>query len=731
MPSDGDEEEDEDEETLQLRLEQIQAKLKLKKLQAKKAKGDGGAGHEGSSRTSSRADSVTTSPRKSLRPAASQPDLRRAAVEIPLSPTRERRPTKEPTSPARVRLGLDGLRAQDVSLKRARDGTQLTRSSSQTAPSMSFSAKLLFAKEQEQEQRAKDERIQQSRSKGFGVGAGGSSFADATRPGAASQARARERKDLSPIRQPSHRKQQDHTQHRDGSTIPGRSSARSTYSDRPVQASRAPVAPQSSLRARSPHKQDTASTYDDRPRSSHGEKPQEEASSSFEAYSSTHLAKRHIAHIDLTRAIDRKEIYTLPRLLKEIKAPLYEPPDCENDFVVFGILASKSTPYNQKPQHRTTDEDKPQEDAEKPRNKFMVLKLCDLKWEVDCFLFGTAFDQFWKLTPGTLLAILNPNIMPPKTNQHSGKFCLKLGSSEDCVMEVGTARDLGYCVSVKKNGEQCGTWVDKRKTEVCEFHVNLLVEKSRASRMEVNTMWRGHGGGGGDGPKSRISRTGMFGPAKRGKDGLRPANGSSYDREYGQIYSVPSGHARSAATLLDDDDTDALHGMTRAEASRKRIAEHQKERDTARRLAQLGNGAGAEYLRVKHGSAAHDAEMASAEAKGMFDKPSAAELGLLANKASDAHLGPAKDGRKRAFGAAAMSARGPEAMGWSGAAKWGLLQPKSAMSPERGQKKLDCNPKKRARLLLEGKGVRTPGRESLGEELKRVEAEEDDDLDIV
>jgi minichromosome maintenance protein 10 len=201
--------------------------------------------------------------------------------------------------------------------------------------------------------------------------------------------------------------------------------------------------------------------------------------SGYDPFSGIHLGKRHIAHTDVARAFEGSELYTLPRLLKEVKAPEYDPPDCEADFIVLGILASKSTPYNQKTTHRTNDEGKPQEDAAAPRNKFMVLKLVDLKWELDVFLFGTAFDQFWKLTPGTLLAIQNPAILPPKGNQHSGKFSLKLGSSEDRVMEIGVARDLSYCASKKADGQQCESWVDARSTEVCDYHLNLLIDKSR------------------------------------------------------------------------------------------------------------------------------------------------------------------------------------------------------------------------------------------------------------
>jgi minichromosome maintenance protein 10 len=455
-----------------------------------------------------------------------------------------------------------------------------------------------------------------------------------------------------------------------------------------------------------------------------------------------------------------KEIYTLPRLLKEVKAPHYDPPDCESDFVVFGVLASKSSPFDQKASHRTADENKAQEDAfEAPRNKFMVLRLTDLKWEVDCFLFGSAFDQFWKLTPGTLLAILNPGVMSPKGNQNTGQFSLKLGSSEDCVMEIGVARDMGYCTAVKKDGNQCGTWVDKASTEICEFHLNLEIDRNRKHRMEVNGMWRGQAKNDNMNgkPKSWSKDAGGFdNPMKKNKK-----QNTSYHPEFGRLYSVPGAGGKSAASLLDAEDM--AHSAEQQEASRKRIAGAQRERDLAKKLGQMGSGVGAEYMRIKstttttrlRSTTDTPASSAAGAREELFAKPSVAELGLLANKATDQHLSPAKD-RKRHFGLGALSSAGADAIGWSGAKKAGLLLPKDKArdrSPEKGQTKLDTpaqksslvrerseegslnnSPKKRARFMLEKKGIREPGRESGGVELLKVGAvdvSEEDELDIV
>ncbi|GAB7362014.1 hypothetical protein MBLNU230_g2049t1 [Neophaeotheca triangularis] len=772
------EEEDDDEETLQLQLKAIEAKLKLKKLQKAKGNDSGSDAQQSNSSARSREETIRTSPRKAL---ANAPSLRppgQDRVEVPVSPSKDRIiQQKDQLSPARVRLGLDAAaKASDVSLKRARDGTQLKKSdptrpaysdraNTDTPKPKSFSQRLAENRLDAQGQEEKSRRIQQSRSKGFGLGAasgGGGIKDDESSP--FKTARSRRSNEQGSMAPPSIGR--SHSTFRQGNV----DAQHELTPTRPTSSDRSPERSSKTLKqppkpASSHHTNDSEMDVDSVPKSQSQPQPQPQQHNSFEPHSQTHLSKRQIPHTDITRALSSKEIYTLPRLLKEVKSPHYEPPDCESDFVVLAILASKSTPFNQKPAHHTSDSHKPQDDPAAPRNKFMVLKLTDLKWEVDCFLFGSAFDQFWKLTPGTLLAILNPSIMPPKASttnrnaQHSGRFSLKLGSSEDSVMEIGTARDLAWCSSVKKDGQTCGDWVNKTKNDLCEFHVNMLVERERKGRMQVNTMARGAGGA--FAPKSR----------ERSQGGPRAVNrdAGTYHREFGQLYSVASGGKGStAASLLDADDTDKLHSMTRDEASRKRIAAAERERATAKRLGAMGSGIGAEYLRAKHDPAANATASELETAQNMFDKPKIETLGLLGKSAGDQRLSPAKD-RKRHFGmgAAAMgkkNGRAEGAMGWGGARKAGLLMPKAGAamgSPERGQGTLESamrpmskgsatasdgsvSPrKKRARYEIVGKGIREPGRESLGEELsggkKGIGIEEDggydddddDGLDIV
>ncbi len=719
----GDDELDEDEETLQLQLKAIQAKLKLKKLQQKAKKdGDGSSERENSQR-------LPPSPIKSA--LKSRPPERSDYTQVPVSPSRDRRlEPMEPVSPARRRLGLTSEpRAHDVSLKRARDGTQLKRADSarqravpEETPKLSFSQRLNQSRTEAQEREAKQERLDRTRSTGFGSSLAPSAEINGFPSGVAEFRTPRSTHDA---KRPSSAHQMKTTTGLDHDA--GVERSKSTRASR---TERRDIPRVNALFAK-----DNSAALND----------QHDAAPGYDPFSSTHLTKRHISHPDLTRNMDGKEIYPIPRLLKEVKAPDYDTPDCDSDYVVFGVLASKSNPFDQKSNHRTTDSNKPQEDADAPRNKFMVLHLCDgVKWELDLFLFGSAFEQYWKLTPGTLLAILNPGIMPPKGNKDTGAFCLKLGSSEDCS-------------SVKKDGSLCGEWVDKRKTEICEFHLNLAIERNRRTRMEVNSMGRmGVKGNGGDnGIKSRSREKGGYDSSIKKE---KPSNVSVH-HEYGRLYSMPAGHRKGAAAMLDADDPDALHGMSREEASRKRIADAQRERDLAKKLGQIGSGPGAEYLRLREKTTMTTTITTTSnlgvggEKTPYFEKPSAESLGLMGNKAEAQHLSPAKD-RKRHFGMGAISSNGTEALGWGKSRMPGALKPKPPRisSPEKGQTRLDVaattalrpgivrgrstesdgrlSPKKKARFEISGKGIREPGRESLG--LPNAQLEDDeDDLEIV
>ncbi|KAK6594255.1 primase zinc finger [Botrytis cinerea] len=354
--------------------------------------------------------------------------------------------------------------------------------------------------------------------------------------------------------------------------------------------------------------------------------------SQFEPYSTSHLSKRIIPHQVLTRSLQGKKTFLIPDLLRTVKAPDFAGPEIEEDVVVFATIAAKSAP-------------RAHQDQAKNGGKFMVLTLTDLKWEIELFLFRTAFEKFWKLTPGTVIALLNPGFMPPARGKtDTGKFSLTLSSSDDTILEIGTNRDLGYCKSVKRDGKTCDTWVNTRHTEFCDYHVNLSLTKTHANRMEVNTMSfgpkRNFGGGG---TEQKYNSRDMAGYKQR-REELKKGEKTKYDREsHSQIYIGK----RSAVSLLDDVDfdPDAFHrGSTKEDRMTKQILAQEKERELGRKLGMMGGGLGADYMKRRNPVPLNPQDTMNSDRE--LSPPDARKLGLIGAKPS-VRLSPINK-RKRA-----------------------------------------------------------------------------------
>lgn len=705
-----DEEEDEDEETLALKLQAIEARLKLKKLQQAKTKLANESDIEN--------DNIRTTPGPQGRSGSSayEQASQNVSVLVPLSPSKDRKLLKEPDSPARVRLGIDkGIRAENVSLKRASSRRTTSHSSrnalgagrtsglqrskldssvSTVQRSKSFSERITASRQVVKEREEKHARIQRSRSQKFGYQPEGT--------GMGSEQTASFKTPQNP-RLPNSNPQNGQSLSHPANPLPGMQLQLKNPSS-----NRTPA-----TRTTSFGSQETAG-----PPSSHDPSNQD-SSSIFDSLSGYHLTKRLIPHTKVARLMENKSIFTLPKLLKIVKSPDYEPPDVESDYVVLGIVASKSSALTKKNTPKPGSLDDANTGDSDNKSKFMVLRITDLKWEVDLFLFDTGFSKFWKLPLGAVVAILNPGIMPPR-NRDTGQFSMKLSSSEDTILEIGTARDLGFCAARKKDGKECEAWVDKRKTEFCEFHVSLRVSKAKSGRMEVNTM-TGFGSGKRSGPKNDSH---YKGGNRYGNGGLRP-EGKTHDSFLHETMFIVPG---ATAKLLDEesDVTQALErGCTRAELDRRRLAERERERELASKLGRVGNSIGGEYMKSR-GDATQTHVTKQQELgmdEGGSERVDAASLGL-SRRAGDVTLSPVK--RKRSAAAAKM-----DPVGWGGAYKRGLLD---TMKPSSAAHTGENSPKKRARFMLENKGIREPGRESLGVPIARATFDvddDDDDLDIV
>ncbi|KAJ6180772.1 hypothetical protein N7519_011233 [Penicillium mononematosum] len=647
---DEDDGEEEDEETLQLQLAEIKARLKLKKLQQKNRGRSSSNLDDEDSRPNSAISALRTEDRGAT-PRITNGGRQRTSsdgIQVPASPTKREVPVADPISPRRYVMGIDkGWKANDVSLKRPpssrpgprpsshmgfRDGAtprsnDIFSSRPQTSPSStgginrikSFSERMAEGRAAEKSRLERAERVQANRSSAFQID---KSELEAFKAAASDE---------------KHSPPPSLSRERPTESFSREDILRSVGQSRPSGLQRSNTTPNvrrtegSGLKERQSHLHRRTHTAEEELSSSHKLGQTDDTmvkapdSSKFESYSSLHLSSRVLPHSFLSRTLAEKRILRIPDLLKTVKAPAFElPEDIDGDFVVFGIVASKSDPKDKKVSGNASAKDMdPYDDGLNNTNRYMAITLTDLKWTIDLFLFDTAFPRYYKISEGTLVAILNPTIMPPpKHKLDTNRFSLSLSSSDDKVLEIGKARDIGFCKST------CQSWIDGRKTEFCDFHVDIQIRRTQGQRSGVNADTGMLGPGGKSG-----SRTGLFGEGvRRGaafKQGLKH-DGPHYDMGSQSLYYVAPSRNRgagrssfnpmggSAANLIDaHDDPFIASGMmgrgmdSKEERMRRRLATQQRERDITQKLVsgRVG-GVGAEYLRTRTGNESPNKETA-------------------------------------------------------------------------------------------------------------------------
>lgn len=781
-PDANDDDDDDDEETLQLKLQAIEAKLKLKKLQKTRTR-DTSESEQCNSRTSSvlsGTDLYTNNPtthteRRLLARKASSPikPISSYEVHVPVSPVRKIEPPEQ-KSPGRILLGIDkGLKGSDISLRRApslrnpsnesrntdsdifrrntHSASHALQASMATSRTESFSERMARVRSEEQEKKARAQKIKTVRSTTFGIDdAQMSTYKETaqvmpnfnqpepefTRDQVLNSYDRPTRGTIQDNRSRTSEVETIHERRSSPSRPPSSSSQSTGATTRTLLAAGTP-------RSRPTNTSTSSATHDTK---------KKDDGPGFDSFSSFHLSKRIIPQTVLAREFSGKKVMLIPDLLATCKAPDWSLPDVEEDIVLLGIIAGKSDPRA----HKATSNSKSDS-----RSKYMVMTLVDLKWELSLYLFATGFDKFWKLDPGTVVAILNPNTMPPQ-KADTGKFSITINSSDTTVLEIGTSRDLGFCKAVKKDGKTCDSWVDSRHTEFCEFHTNSALQKTLAGRMEVNTMssfpakkgakkkadWNWGGG-----RKKYINSYEVSDDFLKRR--AEEAQGIRYIAEVGKIHMLKGD---STADRIDNPyyDADAFHFGSKDERLRKRRADQEREREITKKLSSgLGIGLGADYARARNdGLGALDPGYVPPEREAV---PDAKELGLLGGKAEEIKLGPLASLAKRKRASTTSTACGSTSSktGTGGLARgWGGALTKDLERMGKGESitshgSSDSRVAKKTRLLLPEKGIRVPGRESLGTWLEsgktadtvtdqprgiaisKVADDDDSDLDIV
>ncbi|KIO29732.1 hypothetical protein M407DRAFT_226604 [Tulasnella calospora MUT 4182] len=203
---------------------------------------------------------------------------------------------------------------------------------------------------------------------------------------------------------------------------------------------------------------------------------------------------------------------------------------------------------------------------------------------------GGAFEESLPhMREGAVVAILNPRVMRPYqgkgTNQTPHPTSNILGitpTNYGCISILGYSKDLGMCQVRRKDGKTCKSWCDKRRSEVCEYHLLNAVKTGRTNRPEfaAGTSKMAIGAPGSKpGSGQRNSFGGRGGGAKydpRTKTGLLPSassNGGTRSDGQGATYFMAGGaiSARDPVYAHTNSQKDAEAKLRRAkEAAEKR-----------------------------------------------------------------------------------------------------------------------------------------------------------------
>ncbi|XP_043964613.1 protein MCM10 homolog [Gambusia affinis] len=214
-----------------------------------------------------------------------------------------------------------------------------------------------------------------------------------------------------------------------------------------------------------------------------------------EKYSGLRLRKPRVSSSEMERKMADRRLIRLSQVPERLKREKLE----DSDWVTFAVLVSKATPQ-----------------SSSSGKTFSVWKLSDLH-NLDVFvsllLFGDVHKEHWKMEPGTVVGILNPNPMKQKDGYDGVSLTV---DHPQKVLVMGEALDFGTCKAVKKSGEPCSQIVNMYECQYCQYHVKAQYQKMSSKRAELQSSFSGKapnrvkGSGKGGGLRERLCQDGFY-----------------------------------------------------------------------------------------------------------------------------------------------------------------------------------------------------------------------------
>ncbi|XP_011165968.1 protein MCM10 homolog [Solenopsis invicta] len=285
-----------------------------------------------------------------------------------------------------------------------------------------------------------------------------------------------------------------------------------------------------------------------------------------------------ISSIELRERMKGKIAVTVSRVKNHIISD-----NIHNDWVIAGVLINKSaTKTSQK------------------GTSYCIWKISDLSDDlktVSIFLFSNAYKQLWKTITGSVIGILNPNVLESKDNIDQATLSF---DNPQKLMILGRSKDMGKCKSVKKNGDSCTAIVNTSRCEYCIYHVKQEYKKCarRADIQSSNTSF----GFTGDAIK-RMNRQNVTRKPYNGLASFVPVlakrNNELYEKDRARLELLSETTSDNSIKKVKDDPN---HEMSNVDTNKKRIAvelTNKQSRKDFDRLNKLRNWQTSKQLMVQ------------------------------------------------------------------------------------------------------------------------------------
>ncbi|CAD5122841.1 DgyrCDS11245 [Dimorphilus gyrociliatus] len=190
-----------------------------------------------------------------------------------------------------------------------------------------------------------------------------------------------------------------------------------------------------------------------------------------EEYSGIRIINPKVSYDEMRRMMEGKDYVKLLNIQSSLK-------DSPNDWVTMGVIVNKMNGLTSRNGNKY--------------GKWFMSDLSNCQKFVSFMLFSKTLEEHWKISQGSVIALLNPKIMESSEKFKGDGTTLTIDNPKNLLL-MGSSKDFGICKSTTAKGAKCSNVVNKLVCEVCEFHLNKAHKQSLQKRPDLNTSYSGVG----------------------------------------------------------------------------------------------------------------------------------------------------------------------------------------------------------------------------------------------